>query len=405
MAGREVAPRARQPRPPPRRAAARRGGDADGGAALGLEQRLPPGGEPASAIDAWLGDAELSIAYPGAWLRDDVYATHGHYMDCHMSLPRIECIAAAAVMRAFGPVPRHATAADYERVLRPIFGFSFGLAQSGLARRATRPSEGAWRKLSGRDRARTPVRRAAVRAAVAGGIPATVWTLNRLLRADFDPDLSATAIARSGIDAATELARRLAIGAAHVITGHTHRAGPEAGEARVGPSRRRPPPQHRQLDLRLRLPPPRHAAGPLLAGDGDLARGRGAAAPRAAARRARPRGAEGDRQRRALSALSSALAEPLGDDRADLLALVLLQVVAGVLDLARRRVAERLGNLLADREAEARGPSRPRGRASAARPRAAPSPPSGPRRRRASSGRSAGSAGKARVPAFDSRLG
>jgi Calcineurin-like phosphoesterase superfamily domain len=203
----------------------------DGGAALDLEQRRRPGEEPATAIDVWLGDAELSIAYPGAWLRDDVYATHGHYMDCHMSLPRIECIAAAAVMRAFGPVPQRATAADYERVLRPIFGFSFGLAQSALARRATRPSEGAWRKISGRDRGRTPLRRAAVRAAVAGGIPATVWTLNRLLRADFDPDLSAMAITRSGIDAATELARRLEIDAAHVITGHTHRAGPEAGEA------------------------------------------------------------------------------------------------------------------------------------------------------------------------------
>jgi hypothetical protein len=203
----------------------------DAGGALGLEQRRPPGEEPASAIGAWLGDAELSIAYPGAWLRDDVYATHGHYMDCHMSLPRIECIAAAAVMRAFGPVPQRATAADYERVLRPVFGFAFGLAQSGLARRATRPSEGAWRKISGRDRARTPFRRGAVRAAVAGGIPATVWTLNRLLRAHFDPDLSAAAITRSGIDAATELARRLEIGAAHTITGHTHRAGPEAGEA------------------------------------------------------------------------------------------------------------------------------------------------------------------------------
>jgi Calcineurin-like phosphoesterase superfamily domain len=202
----------------------------DGGASLGLEQREAAGQEPARTINAWLGDAGLSIAYPGAWLRDDVYATHGHYMDCHMSLPRIECIAAAAVMRAFAPVPQRATAADYERVLRPVFGFAFGLAQSGLARRATRPSEGAWRKISGRDRARTPVRRAALRAAVGGGIPATVWTLNRLLRAEFDPDLSARSITRSGIDAATELARRLEIDAAHVITGHTHRAGPEAGE-------------------------------------------------------------------------------------------------------------------------------------------------------------------------------
>ena len=34
--------------------------------------RSPPGSAP----------AELRIAYPGVWLRDDVYATHGHYMDC-----------------------------------------------------------------------------------------------------------------------------------------------------------------------------------------------------------------------------------------------------------------------------------------------------------------------------------
>jgi len=201
-----------------------------GGKNLGLEHRGPPTGEPASAIAAWLGDAELTISYPGVWLRDDVYATHGHYMDCHMSLPRIECVAAATVMRAFGPVPDRATTGDYERVLRPVYGFSYGLAQSGLARRATRPSEGAWRRISGTDRPRNPVHRAALRAAIAGGIPATVWTLNRMLRADFDADLSGAAITRSGIDAATELARRLEVDAAHVITGHTHRAGPEAGE-------------------------------------------------------------------------------------------------------------------------------------------------------------------------------
>jgi hypothetical protein len=74
------------------------------------------------------------------------------------------------------------------------------------------------------------VRRAALRAAVAGGIPATVWTLNRLLRADFGADLSARAITRSGVEAARELTRRLELDAAHVITGHTHRGGPEAGD-------------------------------------------------------------------------------------------------------------------------------------------------------------------------------
>lgn len=115
------------------------------GRPLGLEQRATPDGEAATRIAGWLGRAELEISYPGAWLRDDVYAIHGHYMDCHMALPRLECVAAAAVMRAFGPLPDSAAPADYERVLRPVYGLSFSLAQSGLAQRATRPSERAWR--------------------------------------------------------------------------------------------------------------------------------------------------------------------------------------------------------------------------------------------------------------------
>jgi hypothetical protein len=204
---------------------------ADGPGQLELEHSGPAAGEPAGLIDGWLGDCELRIAYPGAWLRDDVYATHGHYMDCHMSLPRIECVAAAALERAFGPVPDPAAPGDYERILRPIYGFSFGLAQAGLAQRATRPSERAWRMISGRNRGRGRAGRVAVRAAVDGGIPAAVWTLNRLLRADFDSDLTPAAITRSGVDGATELVRRLRPGAAHAITGHTHRAGPEPGDS------------------------------------------------------------------------------------------------------------------------------------------------------------------------------
>jgi Calcineurin-like phosphoesterase superfamily domain len=198
---------------------------------LGLEQHAPAAADAAVRIATWLGRAELEIAYPGVWLREDVYATHGHYMDCHMALPRLECVAAATVMRAFGPLPDPAGPADYERVLRPVYGLAFSLAQAGLARRATRPSERAWRTISSRDRARGRARRAALRIAVGAGIPAGVWSLNRLLRAGFGADLSPTAIAGSGIAAATEMAARLGLRGCHVITGHTHRGGPGEGEA------------------------------------------------------------------------------------------------------------------------------------------------------------------------------
>ena len=119
---------------------------------LELEHRAPPDRDGARLIADWLGDSALDLAYPGIWLRDDVYATHGHYMDCHMSLPRLECVAAAGVMRLFGPVPSPATPFDYERVLRPVYGLSYSVAQSGLAQRATRPSERVWRAISRRNR-------------------------------------------------------------------------------------------------------------------------------------------------------------------------------------------------------------------------------------------------------------
>jgi hypothetical protein len=197
---------------------------------LELEHHGAPVERAVQMIAGWLGEAELDLTYPGVWLRDDVYATHGHYMDCHMSLPRLECIAAAAVMRVFGPVPSPATPSDYERVLRPVYGFSYSLAQSELAQRATRPSERAWRAISSPNRAKGRARRALLEAAIAAGVPATVWSVNRLLRSDFDPALTPAAIASSGIHAGTELGERLGVDSVHLITGHTHRAGPGDGD-------------------------------------------------------------------------------------------------------------------------------------------------------------------------------
>jgi calcineurin-like phosphoesterase family protein len=197
------------------------------GEPLGLEHHAGPEGEAAERIATWLAPAELEFAYPGVWLSDDVYATHGHYMDCHMTLPRLECIAAAATMRTLRPLPEQPEPADYERILRPVYGLTYGLAQGGVARRAARPSERIWRSVASANGSAGPIRRAAIRAA----IPAGIWGINRLLRADFDPSLSTSSISNSCIAAATNLADRLQVGATHTITGHTHRGGPHEAEA------------------------------------------------------------------------------------------------------------------------------------------------------------------------------
>jgi hypothetical protein len=202
-------------------------------APLPLEASADPAPGPTAEIAAALSPARLRIAYPGIWLREDVYATHGHYIDLHLRLPRLECIAAAAVRRmgrrAF---PEQATPRDYERVLRPIYGLAFGAAQSAPRRPRERdlgPSEAVWELLAGDRPDRTRARQIKVQAARAA-FPAVIDGVNRLLRADFDSDISGAAITRSGIEAGIELARRLGVDGSHVITGHTHRGGPRPEE-------------------------------------------------------------------------------------------------------------------------------------------------------------------------------
>jgi len=188
---------------------------------LGLEHHQSPTG-PAELVDGWLGPARLRIAYPGLWLRDDVYATHGHYMDAHLRLPRAECLAAALVARVSRPLPNPATPTDYERILRPLYGFAYGLAQVlPLKRRRNGPFERAWEVLAGEER-RTTLGARAARA----GFPLAIRGLNGLLHADFEADVTTRAIFRTGVEAATEMATQLGVDDAHVITGHTHRGGP-----------------------------------------------------------------------------------------------------------------------------------------------------------------------------------
>ncbi|MBS1888935.1 MAG: metallophosphoesterase family protein [Actinobacteria bacterium] len=200
---------------------------------LPLDATADPTAGPTATLAAALAPARLRIAYPGIWLRDDVYATHGHYMDAHLRLPRVECVAVAAARRLSGPLPDPATPADYERLVRPIYGLAYGAAQA--RRRRLRPnelgpSEAAWEMLAADRPDRNRARRIKARAARAA-FPLAVAGVNRLLRADFETDITGASIFRSGVAGASEMARRLGVDGGHVITGHSHRGGPRPGEA------------------------------------------------------------------------------------------------------------------------------------------------------------------------------
>ena len=77
----------------------------EGGAPLELEQVGEPEGRAFEALCSHAAPATVRFAYPGLWVRDDVYATHGHYLDRHLTVPTVERLGVAAVERVLGMAP------------------------------------------------------------------------------------------------------------------------------------------------------------------------------------------------------------------------------------------------------------------------------------------------------------
>ncbi len=205
----------------------------EGAGALGLEQRIDPAeGRATEQLARWLEPARLSLSYPGVWLRDDVYATHGHYVDCHLTVPTFERLGAALMERLAGD-PAHGghTPDAYEAPLAPIYAWLHALAQqrrgAGAAAGAAELSSGVWKRLNG-DTA-TAVARAKW-AAVGALVPLGVAVANRGGLGPFRSELSSQELRRAGLRAMGDVAGRLRIDAAHVIFGHTHRPGPLPGD-------------------------------------------------------------------------------------------------------------------------------------------------------------------------------
>ena len=90
---------------------------------LGLESAVDPDPrEPLGALAAALSAARVRVAYPGVWLREDVYAIHGHYGDRHNTVPILERLGAGLTVRVAGePAGGPARAEDYEAALAPMY--------------------------------------------------------------------------------------------------------------------------------------------------------------------------------------------------------------------------------------------------------------------------------------------
>jgi predicted phosphodiesterase len=190
----------------------------------------------AGRIAEWMPDCEVTLSYPGLHLRPDVYATHGHYLDLHLTVPRLESIAASGMGRLTGLGKGAVSATDYETILAPLYAFYSGLAQGASARALAQGgslSRTVWKRVAGNSDTGSPEPARARASAVATRfmlgrvtIPGAVAALNGLGLGPFSPVLTGEELRRAGLMAMARVADVLAPGAEHVIFGHTHRPGP-----------------------------------------------------------------------------------------------------------------------------------------------------------------------------------
>jgi hypothetical protein len=153
-------------------------------------------------LAGWLGPARVRVSYPGVWLADGVWATHGHYLDRHL-LPEVAFGMARGLL---GRLPRDgAHPVDYERAGGP----SISRVEARLTRGLPRPLAALVDDLAELMRAITMPRRMS---------PFTVRVLGAQMR-------------RAAIPALGRVVHRLGVDAEHVVFGHVHRSGPLPGDA------------------------------------------------------------------------------------------------------------------------------------------------------------------------------
>ena len=229
----------------------------------------------------WASPATVTAAYPGLWVRPDVYATHGHYLDCHLTVPTLERLSMgdycagsnhvlptggsaghssglsvqsflrgihvvdyteAALREVADQVITLAGAEDYEAVSAPMYAWRHAVARDARTGDALNgiATVHAWRALGGAEddggnggaagrRGRSLIRRLRTRALVRG-FPLAVAALNRAGIGPLRADVSSGELRGAGLRAMREVAARLGLGDAYVVFGHTHRAGPLAGD-------------------------------------------------------------------------------------------------------------------------------------------------------------------------------
>jgi hypothetical protein len=160
---------------------------------------------------SWLAPARTRVSYPGVWLGERVWATHGHYLDRHL-LP--ESAFGIPRGRVRSAAPATALPIEYERRRRR--GRRAGARDSFGSRLLARPVGTLLEGVA--EVARTATMAHVPQLMMDTGLaPVTAALLDTQMR-------------HAGIPAMAQVVRRLGIDADWVLFGHVHRRGPVGGE-------------------------------------------------------------------------------------------------------------------------------------------------------------------------------
>lgn len=167
---------------------------------------------PLAVLVSWLRPARVRVHYPGVWLTDGVWATHGHYLDRHL-LPE------SAFGIARGMLHR-----------RPLVEAAPGHYEVRGASSITRLEALLTRSLPRPLAALVEDFAELLRAATMPSVPKRLFH-HRL--APLNAMVLGLQMRRASIPALARVARSLAIDADWVLFGHVHRLGPLDGDRRL----------------------------------------------------------------------------------------------------------------------------------------------------------------------------
>jgi UDP-2,3-diacylglucosamine pyrophosphatase LpxH len=180
------------------------------GPRLHASTRVDPRASPAlEVLLSWLAPARTRVSYPGVWLGERIWATHGHYLDKHL-IP--ESAFGIRRGRLRGVSPATALPIEYEHRHRPVRRSRESLVARILARPVGTLLEEATHLLRLMTMPHVP------RLMMNSGLaPVTATLIDAQMR-------------HQSMPAMAYVARRLGIDADWVVFGHVHRRGPIDGE-------------------------------------------------------------------------------------------------------------------------------------------------------------------------------